>query len=169
MNRKNIILCGFMGCGKSTIGSLLSKKSGMSFIDLDSYIEKKENKTVSQIFADSGEEYFRQLEREASKELSTKNGLVIATGGGTLTYQVNVDQFRKGGSIVLLDIPVEVVAERLQNDTTRPLLNRPDKDKAMRELYEKRMPLYKAAADITVNAAQSPLQVCNEIMSSLSI
>lgn len=167
MNRKNIVLCGFMGCGKSTIGSLLSKKTGMSFIDLDSYIEKKENKTISQIFADSGEEYFRQLEREASQELSKKNGLVIATGGGTLTYQVNVDAFKTNGRIILLDLPVEVVAERLKNDTTRPLLNRPDKNKAMRELYEKRLPLYRSAADVTVDATQSPLMVCNEIIASV--
>ena len=167
MKRKNIILCGFMGCGKSTIGNLLSKKTGMSFIDLDSYIEQKENKTVAEIFADNGEDYFRQLERDASKELSQKKSLVIATGGGTLTFQENVDAFKTSGKIVLLDVPVEVVSERLQGDTTRPLLNRPDKEQAMRELYEKRMPLYQNAADIIVNAANSPLQVCMEIMSNL--
>ncbi len=167
MKRKNIVLCGFMGCGKSTIGNLLSKKTGMSFIDLDSYVEQKENKTVAEIFADNGEDYFRQLERDASKELSQKKSLVIATGGGTLTFQENVDAFKTSGKIVLLDVPVEVVSERLQGDTTRPLLNRPDKEQAMRELYEKRMPLYQNAADIIVNAANSPLQVCMEIMSNL--
>ena len=167
MKRKNIVLCGFMGCGKSTIGNLLSKKTGMSFIDLDKYIEQKENKTVAEIFADNGEDYFRQLERDASKELSQKKSLVIATGGGTLTFQENVDAFKTSGKIVLLDVPVEVVSERLQGDTTRPLLNRPDKEQAMRELYEKRMPLYQNAADIIVNAANSPLQVCMEIMSNL--
>ena len=167
MKKKNIILCGFMGCGKSTIGNLLSKKTGMSFIDLDKYIEKKENKTVAEIFADNGEDYFRQLERDASKELSQKKSLVIATGGGTLTFQENVDAFKTSGKIVLLDVPVEVVSERLQGDTTRPLLNRPDKEKAMRELYEKRMPLYQNAADVVVNAANSPLQVCMEIISNL--
>ena len=167
MKRKNIVLCGLMGCGKSTIGNLLSKKTGMSFIDLDSYVEQKENKTVAEIFADNGEDYFRQLERDASKELSQKKSLVIATGGGTLTFQENVDAFKTSGKIVLLDVPVEVVSERLQGDTTRPLLNRPDKEQAMRELYEKRMPLYQNAADIIVNAANSPLQVCMEIMSNL--
>ena len=167
MKRKNIVLCGFMGCGKSTIGNLLSKKTGMSFIDLDSYIEQKENKTVAEIFADNGEDYFRQLERDTSKELSQKKSLVIATGGGTLTFQEIVDAFKTSGKIVLLDVPVEVVSERLQGDTTRPLLNRPDKEQAMRELYEKRMPLYQSAADIVVNAANSPLQVCMEIMSNL--
>ena len=167
MKNQNTILFGFMGCGKSTIGNLLSKKTGMSFIDLDSYIEQKENKTVAEIFAASGEDYFRQLERDASKELSQKKSLVIATGGGTLTFQENVDAFKTSGKIVLLDVPVEVVSERLQGDTTRPLLNRPDKEKAMRELYEKRMPLYQNAADVVVNAANSPLQVCMEIISNL--
>ncbi len=167
MKKKNIILCGFMGCGKSTIGNLLSKKMGMSFVDLDSYIEKRENKTVAEIFADSGEEYFRQIEKEVSKELAQKKALIIATGGGTLTFRENVDVFKNSGKIVLLDVPVEVVSERLREDTTRPLLNRPDKEQAMRELYEKRMPLYKNAADIVVNAANSPLQVCMEIISNL--
>ena len=167
MKQKNIILCGFMGCGKSTVGSLLAKKNGMAFVDLDSYIEKKEGKTISEIFSDSGEAYFRALEREASKDLSAKNGLVIAAGGGTLTFQENVDVLRENGKIVLLDIPVDVVAQRLVGDTTRPLLNRPDRDEAMKELYEKRLPVYRKAADVIIDGNQSPLQVCMEIMSIL--
>ena len=99
--------------------------------------------------------------------MSQKKSLVIAAGGGTLTLQENVDAFKTSGKIVLLDVPVEVVSERLQGDTTRPLLNRPDKEQAMRELYEKRMPLYQSAADIVVNAANSPLQVCMEIISNI--
>ena len=167
MAKKNVILCGFMGCGKSTIGGLLAKKIGSAFIVLDRYIEKQEQKTVAQIFADSGEAYFRDLERQASQALSGKSGLVIAAGGGTLTFPENVAAFKRSGRIVLLDVPVEVVARRLQHDTTRPLLNRPDKDTAMRELYDKRLPLYQAAADITVDASRSPLQVCLDIISSL--
>ena len=168
MRRKNIVLCGFMGSGKSTIGNLLSKKMGMAFIDLDAYIEKKENKSVSQIFADSGEEYFRQLEKNAVKELAYKKSVILATGGGTLTFQENVDVLRNADNkIILLDLPVEVVEQRLQGDTKRPLLNRPDKEKVMRELYEKRLPLYRNAADIVVNASNSPMQVCMEIMANL--
>ncbi len=168
MKRKNIVLCGFMGSGKSTIGNLLSKKMGMAFIDLDAYIEKKENKSVSQIFADSGEEYFRQLEKNAVKELAYKKSVILATGGGTLTFRENVDILKNADNkIILLDLPVEVVEQRLQGDTKRPLLNRPDKEKVMRELYEKRLPLYRSAADIVVNAANSPLQVCIEIIANL--
>lgn len=167
MARRNIILCGFMGCGKSTIGSLLAKKSGMAFIDLDAYIEKKEGKSVAEIFSDSGEAYFREKEREAARELSYKKGLVIAAGGGTLTYPENVECLRRSGTIVLLDVPVETVSKRLKNDTARPLLARPDRDEAIKELYAKRAPLYKAAADITVDASNSPMQICMEIISSL--
>ena len=162
-----IFLCGFMGCGKSTIGSLLARKTGMSFVDLDAYIEKKENKTVNQIFADSGEDYFRMKEREAVQELAGKKGLVIAAGGGTLTFPENVEVFRRSCLIVLLDIPVEVAAKRLQYDTTRPLLARPDKEQVIRELYDKRLPLYHAAAELVVNADDSPMQVCMAIMAEL--
>lgn len=167
MKQKNIILCGFMGCGKSTVGALLAKKNGIAFVDLDTYIERKQNKTIAEIFEENGEDYFRALEKEAAKELSRKNGLVIAAGGGTLTFQENVDILRQTGKIVLLDLPVEVIADRLKNDDTRPLLNRPDKDDAMRELYNKRLPLYRAAADIIVNADQSPMKVCADIIAEL--
>lgn len=156
-----------MGCGKSTVGSLLARKLGMSFIDMDKYIERKEKKSVSAIFADSGEDYFRELERQAAKELSEKKGVVIAAGGGTLTFQENVDVLRKTGMIVLLDMPVESITVRLRHDTSRPLLNRLDKDKAMRELYDRRLPLYRCAAEITVDADNSPMQVCREIMDEI--
>lgn len=169
MSKKdNIILCGFMGCGKSTVGALLAKKTGMSFVDLDTYIENKAQMTVSEIFAKYGEAHFRTMEREAAKEISEKKGIVLAAGGGTLTFEINVETLNKSGTIVLLDLPVEVVAERLKNDKTRPLLNRPDKDKAMKELYDKRLPLYRHAADVSVNAAQSPLQVCMEILDHIN-
>ena len=72
MRRKSIVLCGFMGCGKSTIGSLLAKKMGMSFVDLDTYIEKKEKKTVSEIFRDCGEDYFR-IKEKVFVHQNTKN------------------------------------------------------------------------------------------------
>ncbi len=168
MNRKNIVLCGFMGCGKTTIGSLLAKKTGMAFIDLDKYIEKQEHKTVSEIFAESGEAHFRMLERNAAAELAAKNGLVIAAGGGTLTFPENVDAFRSNGCrIVLLDISPEVAAQRLRHDTTRPLLNRPDKDEYIKKLYEQRLPLYREAAGLVVNADASPMQICRDIIAEL--
>lgn len=164
----NIILCGFMGSGKSTVGFLLSKKLGMSFIDLDTYIEKKEGMTVSQIFEKHGEPYFRTVEKESARELSQKNGLIIATGGGTLVDKENAEILRTSGKIILLNLPVEIIAERLKGDTSRPLLQRPDKNKAMRELYNKRMPLYNSVSDIVVDAAAAPLIVCGRIIDAIN-
>lgn len=169
MANKNIILCGFMGCGKTTVGRLLAKEKGMDFVDLDLYIEKQQQMTISKIFNKFGEPYFRQLEREAAITLSGLKSKVIAAGGGTLTFQENVDTFKKSGMIVLINSSLETIAERLKGDKTRPLLARPDKEKAMKELYEKRMPMYKAAADIIVDGNFSPKTVCKNIISAIKI
>lgn len=163
---KNLILCGFMGCGKTTVGENLRKKSGMNLIDTDTYIEKTQGMTISEIFEKYGEDYFRDLEHKACKELSEKKGVIISTGGGALTFQRNVDVLKNTGTVVLIDVPLEVLKERLKNDTTRPLLQRPDKDEAMKTLYEKRMPLYKSAADIIIDGNNSPLQVALNILNS---
>lgn len=163
---KNIILCGFMGCGKTTVGENLKKKAGMYLVDTDAYIEKTQNMTISEIFAEYGEDHFRELEHQACKELSQKKGIIISTGGGALTFQRNVDVLKETGTIVLIDVPLEVLKERLKYDKTRPLLQRPDKDEAMKALYEKRMPLYKNAADIVINGDNSPLQVAINILNA---
>ena len=166
---KNIILCGFMGCGKTTVGKNLQKRSGMNMIDTDAYIEKNQGMKISEIFDKYGESYFRDLEYDACCELSKKSGIIISTGGGALTFERNVQALKKNGTIVLIDVPLDAIKERLKNDTTRPLLQRPDKDKAMRELYEKRMPLYKKAADIVVDGELPPLQVDMNIIHTAKI
>ncbi len=163
---KNIILCGFMGCGKTTVGENLRKKTGMNLIDTDKYIEETQGMTISKIFETQGEAYFRDLEYKACKELADKKGVIISTGGGALTFERNVDVLKKSGTIVLIDVPLNVLKLRLKNDKTRPLLQRPDKDRAMKELYEKRMPVYKAAADVTVDGDKSPLQVALNIINA---
>ena len=167
MVNKNIILCGFMGCGKTTIGKLVAKKINMDFVDLDIYIEQKQDMTVSDIFAKYGEAYFRQLERQATVELSQMNNKVIAAGGGTLIFKENVDVFKNSGVIILIDASLKVISQRLKYDNTRPLLARPDKEKAMKELYEKRLPIYKSAADLIINGNNSPEYVCMDIINSI--
>ncbi len=147
---RNIVLCGFMGSGKSSIGAALAPLAGARFIDLDRYLEKKDGRRIPAIFRESGEAFFRALETRCAAELSRKGGLVIATGGGTVLRTQNVRALRKGGVIVLLDVPLRVVQRRLRGDRSRPLLNTPDRMRTMRELYQKRLPLYRAAADLTV-------------------
>ena len=135
--KKNLVLCGFMGSGKSTIGRQLSEKLGMRFIDTDTYIEQKEGMTISQIFEEKGEEYFRELELETCRELSKLRGSIISTGGGTLLRDCNV---------------------------TRPLLRREDKEKAVKNLLSQRIPLYNRAADYVIDAEEAPRKVCLQIM-----
>ena len=156
-----------MGCGKTTIGKLVAKKINMDFVDLDIYIEQKQDMTVSDIFAKYGEAYFRQLERQATVELSQMNNKVIAAGGGTLIFKENVDVFKNSGVIILIDASLKAISERLKYDNTRPLLARPDKEKAMKELYEKRLPIYKSAADLIINGNNSPEYVCMDIINSI--
>lgn len=147
---KNIVLCGFMGSGKSSVGSALAAQIGARFIDMDRYIERQEGKRVSAIFHEKGEAYFRRLENRTAAALSKKDGQVIATGGGAVLRIENVRAFRSGGVIVLLDVPLYVVQKRLRGDRSRPLLNTPDRGCVLRDLYCKRLPYYRAAADLIV-------------------
>ena len=152
----NIVLCGFMGCGKTTVGKNIAKKSNRKFIDMDTYIEQKAGMSVSEIFANHGEEEFREMEHKACLELSEMSNLVIASGGGAFTFQRNIDVFKGKDKIVLLDVPLPIIRARLKNDKSRPLLQRPDRDKAMKELYEKRLPVYKNAADVIIEGKSNP-------------
>ncbi len=164
----NIVLCGFMGCGKSTVGKNLARKTGRKFIDMDSYIEEKAGMTVSEIFEKHGESGFRDMEHAACKELCELSGLVIASGGGAFTFKRNSDVFKGKDTIVLIDVPLDIIKLRLRNDKVRPLLQRPDKDKVMKELYDKRLPLYKACADISVQGKNTPLKTAFEIIDAVN-
>ena len=163
----NIILCGFMGCGKSTVGRNLARKSGRKFLDMDAYIEEKAGMTVSEIFDKYGEDGFRDMEHKACLELAEMSDLVVASGGGAFTFERNVRAFKGRDTIVFLDVPLEVIKNRLKNDKTRPLLQRPDKDTAMKELYDKRYPIYKKAADIVVAGQNTPLKTVFQVMNAV--
>ena len=163
----NIVLCGFMGCGKSTVGRNIARKTGKKFLDMDSYIEKKAGMTVSEIFDKYGEDGFRDMEHKACLELAEMSDLVVASGGGAFTFERNVRAFKGRDTIVFLDVPLEVIKNRLKNDKTRPLLQRPDKDKAMKELYDKRYPIYKKTADIVVAGQNTPLKTVFQVMNAV--
>lgn len=160
----NIILCGFMGCGKSSVGRRAAALMGREFCDLDSYIERKAGMTISEIFAEFGEAGFREREARAVREVAGTPGLIIASGGGTVLAQANVEAFHeKHGLIVFLDAPLAALQERLKNDKKRPLLQVPDRERVIRELYRKRIPLYRAAADVTVDAGAPPVTVARRV------
>lgn len=164
---KNIILCGFMGCGKSTIGKILSEKTKRPFIDMDRYIEKKTNMTVSEIFEKYGEKKFREIESGVCFELSQKRGIIIASGGGTLTFQKNIDILNKTGRIVFIDVKYEILCERLRHDTKRPLLQVENRDEKIRELLDKRTPVYKGASSVYVDGNFASGYVADIILSIL--
>ena len=160
----NIVLCGFMGCGKTSVGKRVAKLLGRQFCDLDHYIEKKAGMTVTEIFAKEGEAGFRAREAQAVEEVAAQQGLVIASGGGTVLSQKNVDCFhRYGGKILFLDVPVPALQERLKNDKRRPLLQRPDRREFIASLWEQRCPLYRAAADVIIDGGAPAVVVARRV------
>lgn len=163
----NIILCGFMGCGKTTVGRNIERITKRRFIDMDAFIEKKANMTVSEIFKKHGEQGFRDMEHEACKELAKMNDLIIASGGGALIFERNVQIFKNCDKIVLIDVPLSMIKYRLRNDKKRPLLQRPDKDEAMTKLYNERLPLYRTAADITVSGKSTPKKTAEAVIKAI--
>lgn len=128
-----IYLIGYMGCGKSTMGKRLSKHLGLQFIDMDHYIEKRNCKTVPQLFEEYGEEGFRQRERKALEELAEFTNVVIATGGGAPCFFDNIDLMNRTGKTIYLNIHPKILAGRLlKSKTERPLI----KGKSREELVE---------------------------------
>lgn len=166
---KNIVLCGFMGCGKTTVGKRLAPMLGYRFVDMDWYIEQQAGKRISDIFADEGEAAFRALEHAACETLGADSGLVLATGGGAVLRADNAAALKANGTIVWLRVTPETVLERLADDHTRPLLLREDKEAAVRELMAAREPLYNAAADVVIDADGDPLTVTRAVRRILSL
>lgn len=160
----NIILSGFMGCGKSSIGRRLAAQLHMEFVDMDRYIEQREGKTVREIFDAHGEAHFRALERAAVQTLAGGDRYVVATGGGTLMQSGNAEAFRAGGgTIYFLDVPLAALQERLKNDHRRPLLQVPDRRAVIERLFYERRPRYLETADITVDAGAPTMIVVRRI------
>lgn len=167
--KKALVLIGFMGCGKSTIGKKIGENWGYRFLDMDELIERKENMSVSEIFSSKGEAYFRKLETEAiSGSFCDLNGCVISTGGGLPMRKENHEPLKNCGRVIYLKTAPETIMERLKGDTTRPLLQRPDKEAAIRSLMAEREPVYSSLADITVFTDGKKLeQIMEEIRLAL--
>ncbi len=160
----NVVLCGFMGCGKTCVGKRAARLMHRQFCDLDSYIESKEGMTVTEIFAKYGEEGFRQREAQAVREISGKGDMVVACGGGTVLFPENVEAFHKNGSVILLlDVPLAILQDRLKYDKERPLLQKPNRRQVIADLYKKRLPQYRAAADKAVRSTAPPWIVAKRI------
>lgn len=147
---KRIFLIGYMGAGKTTVGKDLAKRLGLSFIDLDCYIEGRYLKTVGQIFAEKGEEAFRDIERRMLHEVSMFEDVLISTGGGAPCFFDNMEFMNEAGTTVYLKVSVEELAKRLETcKTTRPVLKGRSGDELrtfIGESLEKRTPHYTKAS-----------------------
>lgn len=157
---RNIVLTGFMGTGKTTVGTLVADKIGWSFRDTDDEIVERTGRTIPDIFEQDGEAAFRRIERAVCQSLAARTGLVIATGGGMLMDETNRAIMLASGLVVCLTAPVEVLAERLgPASESRPLL-RSD----WRSLYNQRKPIYDALPFRVDTAKRTPVEVANEVI-----
>lgn len=156
----NIILCGFMGSGKTVVGGELAKIMGRKFVDTDERIEAQQGVAIKAIFATHGEDYFRDLEFACCKEVAQMKNCIVSTGGGALTFQRNADALKQGGKIVFLDADFDVICDRIGESSTRPLFQ--DKVKA-KALYDERKAKYLAAADFVIDGNMSARKTAMDI------
>jgi len=165
----NIVLIGFRGTGKSTVGRLLAKRLERYFIDSDKYIEDSTGKTIKSIFEEDGEEGFRQIEADTITELSKADNKVISAGGGVVLREENVNNLKDNGFLILLEATPEIIHNRIAQDknTTqqRPSLTDKEPLDEIKHLIEQREHAYKNAADYTINTSYVSCEdIVNEII-----
>ena len=146
----NIFLVGPMGSGKSSLGKKLAKSLNKNFIDTDKEIEKKENKTINEIFENNGEKYFREKEKEFLINIPNNLNIIIATGGGIITNQENRKKLKEN-KVIFLNASIERQSKRTSKSDKRPLLKNVNRLKKLRELYDQRLELYREVSNIEIN------------------
>ncbi len=152
--QQNIFLVGLMGSGKTTVGRLLAKRLGLKFFDSDQEIEKRTGATISWIFEIEGEDSFRQREMETLNELTSQQGILLATGGGSIIRPENREVLKKRGIVIYLRASVSNILKRTQHDRNRPLLQTEDRRAKIEELSRQREPFYQEVADIIVDTGR---------------
>ncbi len=134
-----------MGTGKTEVGKALARHLGFTYIDTDEIIEKMAGKSIPRIFSEDGEAHFRQLEKSVIQSLINLQHHVIATGGGAVIFDENIENMKRAGVVICLTASPEVIYERVKHDTHRPLLQVPDPQKRIRELLDQRQAQYQKA------------------------
>jgi len=161
---KNIVLVGFMGGGKTSVGKSIRDTLKMRLVNTDDLIEKKEGMSIAGIFAKKGESYFRKLEREIVKEISKSENSIIDTGGGVVINEDNVKDLKKNGLIFCLNATPEEILRRTKRYVHRPLLNVDDPLTEIKELLNKRKEYYKRADYQIDTNGKSIEEVAKEII-----
>lgn len=154
---QDIYLVGFMGTGKTAVGRYLAKTLGLELVDIDDLIVKKEGRSISDIFAQSGEPYFRKVEKETLKEVAGKTRQVVDCGGGIVIDTKNIKIMKQSGRLVCLSARPEIILERTKRHSHRPLLNVADPLAKIKELLGARKPYYEKA-DFTVDTSDLTIQ-----------
>jgi shikimate kinase len=164
----NIILIGFMCSGKTTVAPLLAKKLLKEVVEIDDLVRKTAKKTTEEIFSQYGEVGYREFEIAVAKSLRNKNNVIISTGGGSVMNKIIIDYLKNtDNKIVFLDTPFELLKKRLDPKIPRPLFN--DLNVA-KKLYELRLPLYNAYADIKIQTQnKTPKKITEEIIKKITL
>lgn len=161
---KNIVLIGMMGCGKTTMGRLLSEKLGRPLVDTDEWIVLREGRSISDIFAAEGEAYFRARELEAARTLGQQTGLVIACGGGLPLRDDCIAPLKESGTVIWLRRDPGVTYDTMDT-ASRPLAQQGRQD--FLERFARREPIYRACADAVINDFSSSENTLNAILEVL--
>lgn len=164
----NIFLIGFMGSGKSTIGRFLQKELNMELVEMDARIVEEQGMSINDIFAEKGEDYFRDLESRLVLDLNNEGNTIVSCGGGVVIRPENVENMKKNGKIVFLSATPDTIYERVKNSTERPILNGHMNVEYIAGLMEKRRALYENAADIRIETdGKTRDEICKEIIDKL--
>jgi len=165
----NVAIFGFMGVGKSSVGRLVAEALGMEFVDLDETIVADAGMEIPSIFRERGEKGFRELEKEATRMIAARDGVVIACGGGTVFDEDNLKALRRNSKMILLTADPETTLRRVEADgATRPLLSAEEKVEPIARLLGQRMPRYLEASDKAVDTTgKTQAQVAREIIEYL--
>lgn len=166
--KNNIILIGFMGSGKTSVGKALALKLGYSFLDTDILVEAEEEKQINDIFKQHGEEYFRECETRLLLKLGTSlNNTVLSTGGGLPLREQNGNLLKELGLVIYLKASCETIINRLKGDSTRPLLRGDDQVTRISNLLKVRRPIYENTAHIMIDTDERSLDNIVEMIIDL--
>ncbi len=162
--KTNIVLIGFMGSGKTTIGIRLAYKLKYLFIDTDKKIEEEMGISINEIFRIYGEQYFRNLEKTFIKKLSNSNKQVIATGGGIIKNKQNIEELKSKGIIIYLNASPEHIYNNIKDDDSRPLLQVENKMETIQSILNERKFLYEEFADIIIDISYNQVDEITQII-----